>query len=208
MVTRKRGQKKRGPRPVVGAKTAVPPCFRAPCGPCSMRRPAATRQDCADLNAVSRSAISCGLLRGVVRTCARAGSQPTTRFPVPPLRPTLPFAAFAPVFAIDNSTHAGKLQVESAIFNPCARIRRARRRTGVGAVADGVGICVLAVPCGFWGSVLPLPCGLSWRRSCAAFGCGSSRVAASGGQGGPGGLRFPPRPSLDSPLPLETPPLR
>ena len=128
MVTRKRGQKKRGPRPVVGAKTAVPPCFRAPCGPCSMRRPAATRQDCADLNAVSRSAISCGLLRGVVRTCARAGSQPTTRFPVPPLRPTLPFAAFAPVFAIDDSTHAGKLQVESAIFNPCARIRRARRR--------------------------------------------------------------------------------
>ena len=49
---------------------------------------------------------------------------------------------------------------------------------------------------------------LSWRPSCAAFGCGSSRVAASGGQGGPGGLRFPPRPSLDSPLPLETPPLR
>ena len=46
------------------------------------------------------------------------------------------------------------------------------------------------------------------RRSCAAFGCGSSRVAASGGQGGPGGLRFPPRPSLDSPLPLKTPPLR
>ena len=46
------------------------------------------------------------------------------------------------------------------------------------------------------------------RRSCAAVGCGSSRVAASGGQGGPGGLRFPPRPSLDSPLPLETPPLR
>ena len=33
-------------------------------------------------------------------------------------------------------------------------------------------------------------------------------MAASGGQGGPGGLRFPPRPSLDSPLPLETPPLR
>ena len=31
---------------------------------------------------------------------------------------------------------------------------------------------------------------LSRRRSCAAFGCGSSRVAASGGQGGPGGLRF------------------
>ena len=45
-------------------------------------------------------------------------------------------------------------------------------------------------------------------RSCAAVGCGSSLVAASGGQGGPGGLRFPPRPSLDSPLPLETPPLR
>ena len=45
-------------------------------------------------------------------------------------------------------------------------------------------------------------------RPCAAFGCGSSRVAASGGQGGPGGLRFPPRPSLDSPLPRETPPLR
>ena len=49
---------------------------------------------------------------------------------------------------------------------------------------------------------------LSRLRSCADFGCGSSRVAASGGQGGPGGLRFPPRPSLDSPLPLETPPLR
>ena len=29
------------------------------------------------------------------------------------------------------------------------------------------------------------------RRSCAAFGCGSSRVAASGGQGGIGGLRVP-----------------
>ena len=46
------------------------------------------------------------------------------------------------------------------------------------------------------------------RRSCAAFGCVSSLVAASGGQGGIGGLRVPPRPSLDSPLPLETPPLR
>ena len=49
---------------------------------------------------------------------------------------------------------------------------------------------------------------VSRRRPCAAFGCGSSLVTASGGQGGPGGLRFPPRPSLDSPLPLETPPLR
>ena len=49
---------------------------------------------------------------------------------------------------------------------------------------------------------------VSQRRSCVAFGCGSSLVAASGGQGGLGGLRFPPRPSLDSPLPLETPPLR
>ena len=45
-------------------------------------------------------------------------------------------------------------------------------------------------------------------RSCAAVTGGSHRVAASGGQGGLGGLRFPPRPSLDSPLPLETPPLR
>ena len=36
------------------------------------------------------------------------------------------------------------------------------------------------------------------RRSCAAFGCGSSLVAASGGQGGIGGLRVPPTPSLDS----------
>ena len=45
-------------------------------------------------------------------------------------------------------------------------------------------------------------------RSCAAGACWRSLVAASGGQGGPGGLRFPPRPSLDSPLPLETPPLR
>ena len=55
--------------------------------------------------------------------------------------------------------------------------------------------------------ILPLPCGFA-AHPCAAVGCGSSRVAASGGQGGPGGLRFPPRPSLDSPLPLETPPLR
>ena len=39
---------------------------------------------------------------------------------------------------------------------------------------------------------------LLWRRSCAAVGCGSSRVAASGGQGGIGGLRVPPTPSLDS----------
>ena len=46
------------------------------------------------------------------------------------------------------------------------------------------------------------------RRSCAAGACWRNHVAASGGQGGPGGLRFPPRPSLDSPLPLETPPLR
>ena len=38
------------------------------------------------------------------------------------------------------------------------------------------------------------------RRSCAAFGCGSSLVAASGGQGGLGGLRFPPKSSLDSPV--------
>ena len=45
-------------------------------------------------------------------------------------------------------------------------------------------------------------------RSCAAGACWRSLVAAFGGQGGPGGLRFPPRPSLDSPLPLETPPLR
>ena len=37
-----------------------------------------------------------------------------------------------------------------------------------------------------------------WQRSCAALGCGSSRVAASGGQGGIGGLRVPPTPSLDS----------
>ena len=36
------------------------------------------------------------------------------------------------------------------------------------------------------------------RRSCASVGCGSSRVAASGGQGGIGGLRVPPTPSLDS----------
>ena len=35
-------------------------------------------------------------------------------------------------------------------------------------------------------------------RPCAAFGCGSSHVAASGGQGGIGGLRVPPTPSLDS----------
>ena len=49
---------------------------------------------------------------------------------------------------------------------------------------------------------------LLWRRPCAAVACWRYRVAASGGQGGPGGLRFPPRPSLDSPLPLETPPLR
>ena len=35
-------------------------------------------------------------------------------------------------------------------------------------------------------------------RSCAAVGCGSSLVAASGGQGGIGGLRVPPTPSLDS----------
>ena len=55
--------------------------------------------------------------------------------------------------------------------------------------------------------VLPLSCGIA-AHPCAAFGCGSSRVAASGGQGGLGGLRVPPRPSLDSPLPLETPPLR
>ena len=37
-------------------------------------------------------------------------------------------------------------------------------------------------------------------RSCAAYGCVSSRVAASGGQGGLGGLRFPPKSSLDSPI--------
>ena len=36
------------------------------------------------------------------------------------------------------------------------------------------------------------------RRSCAAYGCDSSPVAASGGQGGIGGLRVPPTPSLDS----------
>ena len=41
---------------------------------------------------------------------------------------------------------------------------------------------------------------LSRQRSCAAYGCGSSLVAASGGQGGIGVLRFPPRPSLDSPI--------
>ena len=35
-------------------------------------------------------------------------------------------------------------------------------------------------------------------RSCAAVAGGSHRVAASGGQGGIGGLRVPPTPSLDS----------
>ena len=49
---------------------------------------------------------------------------------------------------------------------------------------------------------------VSQRLPCAADCCGSSHVAASGGQGGLGGLRFPPKSSLDSPLPLETPPLR
>ena len=39
---------------------------------------------------------------------------------------------------------------------------------------------------------------LSRQLPCAAFGCGSSLVAASGGQGGIGGLRVPPTPSLDS----------
>ena len=42
------------------------------------------------------------------------------------------------------------------------------------------------------------------RLPCAAFACGSSRVAASGGQGGIGGLRVPPTPSLDSRVPLCT----
>ena len=49
---------------------------------------------------------------------------------------------------------------------------------------------------------------VSQRLPCAADCCGSRHVAASGGQGGLGGLRFPPKSSLDSPLPLETPPLR
>ena len=39
---------------------------------------------------------------------------------------------------------------------------------------------------------------LSRRHPCAAVAGGSHRVAASGGQGGPGGLRVPPTPSLDS----------
>ena len=39
---------------------------------------------------------------------------------------------------------------------------------------------------------------LSLRLPCAAVAGGSHRVAASGGQGGIGGLRVPPTPSLDS----------
>ena len=39
---------------------------------------------------------------------------------------------------------------------------------------------------------------LSQRHSCAAGACWRSLVAASGGQGGIGGLRVPPTPSLDS----------
>ena len=44
---------------------------------------------------------------------------------------------------------------------------------------------------------LPLLCGFA-AHSCAALGCGSGGVAAAGGQGGIGGLRVPPPPSLDS----------
>ena len=73
--------------------------------------------------------------------------------------------------------------------------------------------CVLAWRTALLQRVWVLPCVLPFRcscaaHSCAAFGCGSSLVAASGGQGGLGGLRFPPKSSLDSPLPLKTPPLR
>ena len=74
-----------------------------------------------------------------------------------------------------------------------ARSCAARCRWG-----KGCGCCFAFLRCFAGFAALP----------CAAYGCGSSLVAASGGQGGPGGLRFPPRPSLDSPLPFETPPLR
>ena len=85
-----------------------------------------------------------------------------------------------------------------------ARSGAAHCRWGKGV---GVLLCVLLLPCGFRGAFLRRFAVFA-AHPCAAFGCVSSRVAASGGQGGPGGLRFPPRPSLDSPLPLETPPLR
>ena len=77
---------------------------------------------------------------------------------------------------------------------------------GGGALRSGAALCLVAKG---WGCSAFFRCLAGCVvRSCAALGCGSSHVAASGGQGGPGGLRFPPRPSLDSPLPLETPPLR
>ena len=82
-------------------------------------------------------------------------------------------------------------------------------------------ICVISLHCGFRGGVLA-QCSavvangghvalrsasvlrLSRRRSCAAVTCWRYRVAASGGQGGIGGLRVPPTPSLDSRVPLCT----
>ena len=71
---------------------------------------------------------------------------------------------------------------------------------------------VLLICCGgvFWRGALPLKHGVLrcsafcrcfavfGARPCAAGACWRSLVAASGGQGGIGGLRVPPTPSLDS----------
>ena len=57
----------------------------------------------------------------------------------------------------------------------------AERRVLRGALPQGQGVSGVALR-----STATLR--LSRRRSCAAYGCGSSRVAASGGQGGLGGL--------------------
>ena len=70
----------------------------------------------------------------------------------------------------------------------CALARRSA------AVANGVGVDLRS----------SVALRLSWRLPCAADSCGSSLVAASGGQGGIGGLRVPPTPSLDSRVPLCT----
>lgn len=109
-----RVQKNAARRPIVGAKSRGATLLTG-------KRPSQCADTvilCADLNAITRSAISCGLLRGVIQKRACAGSQSMACFPVPPAATYSSLRRICRLFAVNDNTPGGKLQVWSAIFNP------------------------------------------------------------------------------------------
>ena len=120
-----RVQKNAARRPIVGAKSRGATLLTG-------KRPSQCADTvilCADLNAITRSAISRGLLRGVIQKCACAGSQSMACFPVPPAATYSSLRRICRLFAVNDNTPGGKLQVWSAIFNPdVSRIRSCNSR--------------------------------------------------------------------------------